>query len=76
MRQAGTARQNVRRRYWPTCMDVIADVEAGDISNRTAGELALCSYRDASYGAWTQPADFFRLRSVSLGYVRFQRCEP
>lgn len=68
VRQSGTARQNVRRRYWPTCMDVIAAVEAGDYSMFTAKELGLCSYRDASYGEWTTLGDFFRLRSVSVSY--------
>ncbi len=68
VRQAGTARQNVRRSYWAPCQDVIDAVNGGDFSGYTASELALCSPRDASYGPWTQAADFFRLRSVSLGY--------
>ena len=68
VRQAGTARQNVRRRYWPTCMDVIRAVEAKDFSMFTAKELGQCSYRDASYGEWTSAGDFFRVRSVSLSY--------
>jgi len=68
VRQAGTARQNVRRDYWAPCQQVITDVRAGDISGYTAKELGLCSPRDASYGEWTQAADFFRLRSVSLSY--------
>ncbi|MEQ9568712.1 MAG: hypothetical protein RLN75_00860, partial [Longimicrobiales bacterium] len=68
VRQAGTARQNVRRSYWAPCQDIIDSVNAGDISGYTAKELGLCSPRDASYGEWTQAGDFFRLRSVSLGY--------
>jgi hypothetical protein len=69
VRQAGTARQNVRRRYWPGCGDVIAAVaETRYPSQYTAAELGLCSYRDAAYGEWTQKADFFRLRSVSLSF--------
>jgi TonB-dependent SusC/RagA subfamily outer membrane receptor len=68
VRQGGTARQNVRRRYWPMCQNVIDAVAAGDFSMYTAAELGLCSYRDAGYGEWTQPGDFFRLRSVSLSY--------
>ena len=68
VRQAGTARQNVRRSYWAPCQDVIDAVNGGDFSAFTAAELGLCSPRDASYGEWTQAGDFFRLRSVSLGY--------
>jgi TonB-dependent SusC/RagA subfamily outer membrane receptor len=70
VRQAGTARQNVRRDYWPGCGDVI-DAVRNDTrypAQYTAAELGLCSPRDAAYGEWTQKADFFRLRSVSLAY--------
>ncbi|UCC26464.1 MAG: TonB-dependent receptor [Gemmatimonadales bacterium] len=68
VRQAGTARQNVRRSYWVPCEDVINAVDAGDISGFTAAELGKCSQRDASYGEWTVPGDFFRLRHVTLSY--------
>jgi outer membrane receptor protein involved in Fe transport len=68
IKQNGTARQNVRRRYWATCQDVIDNVAAGTWSQYTAKELAKCSYRDANYAMWTFPGDFFRIRSLVLSY--------
>ena len=70
IKQNGTARQNVRREVWASCEEVYTDVRAGGgtSSKYTAAELAKCSYRDANYGSWTFPGDFFRIRSVALSY--------
>ena len=70
IKQNGTARQNVRRRYWATCQDVIDAIYAdrANEANYTANELAKCSYRDANYALWTFAGDFFRIRSVVLSY--------
>jgi len=68
VRESGTARQNVRRETWSDCQYVFDAVNAGDISNITAAELGRCSQNRASYGEWTLPGDFFRLRSLSLSY--------
>jgi TonB-dependent SusC/RagA subfamily outer membrane receptor len=68
IREAGAVRQNIRREQWLPCQPIFDAVNAGDYSMYTAGELAKCSHRDASYGEWTTKGDFFRLRSVSLSY--------
>jgi TonB-dependent SusC/RagA subfamily outer membrane receptor len=68
VRESGTGRQNVRRQTWSDCQYVFDAMNAGDISNITAGELGRCSYSRASYGEWNLPGDFFRLRSLSLSY--------
>lgn len=65
---SGTAYQNVRRRVWPLCRDTYAKLEAGQQSQLTAGERALCDPAVVRYGMWTQPADFLKIRSASLSY--------
>jgi TonB-dependent SusC/RagA subfamily outer membrane receptor len=67
-RQSGVARQNVRRENWAPCQYVFDALDAGDVSNITAGERGQCDYNRASYGEWTVPGDFFRLRSLALSY--------
>ncbi|MBT8397862.1 MAG: TonB-dependent receptor, partial [Gemmatimonadetes bacterium] len=70
IKQNGTARQNIRRRFYAPCQDVIDAVYAdrANEANYTAAELAKCSYRDANYGPWTMAGDFFRIRSLALSY--------
>jgi outer membrane receptor protein involved in Fe transport len=68
VRQNGTARQNVRRDFWASCQQIIDDVNDGTWSQYTAAQLAKCSPRDANYGPWTLPGDFFRIRSLVLSY--------
>ncbi len=68
VREAGGVRQNVRREQWVPCQGVMDAVNAGDYSMYTANDLATCSHKHANYGNWTDFADFFRLRSVSLSY--------
>lgn len=65
---SGTAYQNVRRGEWPTCTDIQAQIEAGNTSNLTANQLALCGPNETTYGMWTRAADFFKIRSVSVSY--------
>lgn len=65
---SGTAYQNARRSVWPTCRDVNQAISDGRRDQLTAGERALCDPSVTRYGMWTQPADFFKLRSVSLSY--------
>jgi len=65
---SGTAYQNVRRSVWPLCRETLASIAAGNRDNLTAGERALCDPKVTRYGMWTQPADFFKIRSASLSY--------
>ena len=65
---SGTAYQNARRSVWPTCRDTNARIAAGERDQLSAGERALCDPSVTRYGMWTQPADFFKVRSVSLSY--------
>ncbi len=65
---SGTAFQNTRRGVWPLCRKTQQAVEAGQLDQLTAGERALCHRADTRYGMWTQPADFFKIRSASISY--------
>lgn len=65
---SGTAYQNTRRRVWPLCRSTFAAIEAGNRDNLTARERALCDPSVVRYGMWTQPADFFKLRSASINF--------
>ena len=65
---SGTAYQNARRRVWPLCRSTVEAEAAGNVAAMTAGERALCLRSNTRYGMWTQPADFFKIRSASLSY--------
>jgi TonB-dependent SusC/RagA subfamily outer membrane receptor len=65
---AATAYQNVRRGVWPPCYDIQAKVDAGETADLTAYDRAKCDPAFVRYGMWTEAADFFKLRSMSLGY--------
>lgn len=65
---SGTAYQNARRSVWPTCRATLATISAGDRESLTAKDRALCDPRATRYGMWTQPADFFKLRSASVNF--------
>jgi hypothetical protein len=53
---------------WPSCAPTFDAIKAGNRSTLTAGERALCDPGNTRYGMWTQPADFFKIRSASLSY--------
>lgn len=65
---SGTAYQNTRRRVWPLCRETVEKEAAGLVDQMTAGERALCLRSNTRYGMWTQPADFFKIRSASISY--------
>jgi TonB-dependent SusC/RagA subfamily outer membrane receptor len=48
VRESGVARQNVRRENWAPCQYVFDALDAGDVSNITAGERGRCDYNRAS----------------------------
>lgn len=64
---SGVARQQVRRDLWPSCIGIRDRVMNGDIEGLTARQQARCQHTP-SYLDWTVPADFFKLRQVSLSY--------
>jgi TonB-dependent starch-binding outer membrane protein SusC len=65
---SGTAYQNTRRSVWPLCRSTVDAIAAGQRDQLTAGERALCDPKVTRYGMWTQPADFFKIRSASVSY--------
>ena len=65
---SGTGYQNTRRSVWPLCRSTFDAIAAGQRDNLTAGERALCDPSVVRYGMWTQPADFFKLRSASVNF--------
>lgn len=65
---SGTAYQNTRRRVWPLCRSTADAIAAGGRGSLTARERALCDPSVVRYGMWTQPADFFKLRSASINF--------
>lgn len=80
-----TAYQNARRGVWYPCYGVQQKIIAADngdgsaLNDVTALERARCSIDDADSNFWIEPADFVKLRHVSLTYslpaewVRFGR---
>ncbi len=64
----GLAYQSVRRSIWPTCTEIQAQIEAGNTSGLTAGQIAQCGVTRTTEGMWTKPADFFKVRSISASY--------
>jgi len=65
---SGTAYQNVRRGEWPSCWEIQEKVDAGQTSDLTAYDLAKCTDQYTGYGMWAEPADWFKIRNVSLSY--------
>jgi TonB-dependent starch-binding outer membrane protein SusC len=68
----GTATQQTRRGLWPECMGIRERVIAGDIVGLTARQQDRCQ-NQPPYIAWTERADFFKLRQVSVSYRLPQR---
>lgn len=64
----GLAYQNTRREEWPPCFDIQAQIEAGNTASLTAYERALCDPDRTTYGMWTQPGDFFKIRNASVAW--------
>ncbi len=65
---SGTAYQNARRQVWPLCRDIVDAIAAGQRDQLSAKDRALCDRSVVRYGMWTQPADFFKVRSASVSY--------
>ncbi|MGH7698956.1 MAG: TonB-dependent receptor domain-containing protein [Gemmatimonadales bacterium] len=74
--EASIGRQNVVREFWAPCNYVFEAIDAGNTSGLTARDRALCDPDEVTYGMWTTPADFFKLRSVSLSYRVPERFVP
>ena len=65
---SGVAYQNTRRRVWPPCYDVQEKIKNGDTADLRTYDWALCDPNFTTYGMWTKPADFFKLRHVTISY--------
>ena len=65
---SGTAYQNTRRSVWPLCRSTFDAIANGQRNTLTARERALCDPSVVRYGMWTQPADFFKIRSASVSF--------
>jgi outer membrane receptor protein involved in Fe transport len=60
--------QNTRRYVNPLCYDIQDQIAAGNTANLKTSDWARCDRAYTTYGAWAQPADFFKIRSASLSY--------
>jgi len=65
---AGTAYRNVQREQWPSCYAIQEKLAAGQTSDITAYDRAKCDDKYTGYGMWTEPADFFKIRNLSVSY--------
>ncbi len=65
---SGVAYQNARRAVWPMCREEQAKYEAGGSDALTAWEMARCIRGTTTYGMWSGPADFFKLRTISASF--------
>lgn len=65
---SGLAYQNTRREIWPACRSVQEQIASGNRGSLTAGELGQCDPSITTEGMWYKDADFFKLRSLSIGY--------
>ncbi len=65
---SGVAYQNTRRGEWPSCLEIQEKIDAGNTSDLSTYDWALCDGGYTSYGMWTQPGDFFKLRNIGLSY--------
>ncbi|MQA92744.1 MAG: TonB-dependent receptor, partial [Gemmatimonas sp.] len=50
----------------PPCFDAYVDIDAGNLDNLTAMERAWCVRENHRSGFYVYPADFFKLRELSL----------
>ena len=69
----GSARQSARRGAWHECLAFQeAFLKGGDVSGYTALQRARCAPNNRSdwydVAWWTEKADFWKLRSISLSY--------
>jgi TonB-linked SusC/RagA family outer membrane protein len=65
---SGVAYQNVRRRVWPECRAEVASLAQFGRDSLNAYQHAKCNRDFTSYGMWIAPADFFKLRSISVSF--------
>lgn len=70
MNAVGYQNQAANRRVWQPCHAAQAAMEAGEWDKVTARDRARCDLTGAirDYDFWIEPADFFKLRSVSVSY--------
>jgi hypothetical protein len=66
------------RRTWQPCFQAQQDIEAGAIDKVKAIDRLRCGLDNTirDYDYWIEPADFFKLRSVSVSYRLPERLIP
>ncbi len=68
--QSGTYHRQMQRGVWPECFDIQERIAENGLEGLTALQRFTCHYPESPYpGAAIDPADFFKLRSISLGYT-------
>ncbi|MDH3457906.1 MAG: TonB-dependent receptor, partial [Gemmatimonadota bacterium] len=73
---SGVAYQNARRRVWPMCREELQSLADFGRDSLNAYQLARCDRNLTTYGMWITPADFFKLRSVSISFRLPNRLIP
>ena len=67
--QSSTIYRQIQRRVWPPCFDVLQTVTAGNVDQLTARDRFMCNRSEINFaGSAIFPADFFKIRSMSLQY--------
>ena len=74
VKSIGVGYQNVRRKQWPgdDCPNIQAIYDAydgpGEPPNLTALQIGTCIGARSDQGIWTDPADFWKIRSATVAY--------
>jgi TonB-linked SusC/RagA family outer membrane protein len=67
-RTIGIGWATARRETWPHCFGIQNEFNANGRTNLTPNQVVTCVPGKIDWGAWTQDADFIKLRSASLSY--------
>lgn len=68
VRAIGIGWATARRETWPHCYGIQNEFNANGRTNLTPNQVTTCVPGRIDWGAWTQNADFIKLRSASLSY--------
>jgi hypothetical protein len=68
VRTIGVGWATVRRETWPACFGILEEWNANGNANLTTQQQATCAPAHSSWGAWTDNADFFKIRSATIAY--------
>ena len=68
VRTIGIGWATARRETWPHCYGIQNEYNANGRTNLTPNQVVTCVPGRIDWGAWTQNADFIKLRSAALSY--------